>query len=73
MARPKKVTQEVCYKSFRYTSKNDLSLHEFLNSLDNANRFILSIIKGSKRYKSYLASIEDTSSVVLVGDFDDGI
>lgn len=65
-----KITQDVHYKSFRYTSKNDLYLHEFLYSLDNTNRFIVSIIKSSKRYKNYLANIEEESTVVLSGGFD---
>lgn len=70
MAR-QKINQDVFYKSFRYTSKNDLYLDEFLNSLDNRNRFIVSIIKGSKRYQSYIAKIEDEVSTILASNFDD--
>ena len=70
MAR-KKLSQEVHYKSFRYTSKNDLYLHEFLDSLDNTNRFIVSIIKGSKRYKNYVIGVEDAKTVMLSGGLDD--
>ena len=68
--RPKK-DQDVYYKSFRYTSENDLYLNEFLSSLDNANRFILSIIKGSKRYKNYLDRVEDDAFLISLGGLDD--
>ena len=72
MAR-RKLAQEVFYKSFRYTSENDFYLHEFLCSLDNTNRFILSIIKSSRRYKNYITSVEDGSSAVIAGGIDYGI
>lgn len=65
MAR-RKIDQHVHYKSFRYTS-NDKYLNEFLNSLDNTNRFIVSIIKSLKRYRSYIDCIEDECSTILAG------
>ena len=66
----KKIEQDVYYKSFRYTS-NVQHLNEFLNSLDNTNRFIISQIVSSKKYHTYIKNIEDEMSVIL-GGFSDG-
>ena len=66
----KKIEQDVYYKSFRYTS-NVQYLNEFLNSLDNTNRFIISQIVSSKKYHTYIKNIEDEMSVIL-GGFSDG-
>lgn len=43
----KKIEQDVYFKSFRYTDKQ-LYLNEFLNELENKNRFIVTLILGSK-------------------------
>lgn len=54
----KKIEQDVYFKSFRYTDKQ-LYLNEFLNELENKNRFIVTLILGSKRYSSYLKKMKD--------------
>lgn len=59
----KKIEQEVYYRSFRYTSKNKL-LKEFLNSLDNTNAFIKTIIMSSKRYCNYVKKNYDDGIVI---------
>lgn len=68
----KTIDQEVFYKSFRFTS-NQLYLNEFLSDLQNANRFIQSLIMSSKRYKNYLHDIEEKGNIYLSGGFDDGV
>jgi hypothetical protein len=64
----KLIEQEVYYKSFRFTSKDNL-LYEFLDSLDNRNSFIKSIILGSTRYKNYLNKNKEIYNNIIGGSF----
>ena len=64
----KLIEQEVYYKSFRFTSKDNL-LYEFLDSLDNRNSFIKSIILGSTRYKNYLIKNKEIYNNIIGGSF----
>ncbi len=61
----KKIQQQIYYRSFRFTSKDKL-FKDFLNSLNNTNSFLKSMIVSSKRYSNYIKEHDiRTDGVVL--------